>query len=81
MGPAILFLLWEYATPRQAARAGFLFGVALFGAGTWWIFTAVYEFGGTPIWLAIFIMVVVLAIKGRTMHALLAVARTPSHVR
>ena len=63
-GPAILILLWEDATPRQAARAGFLFGVALFGAGTWWIFTAVYEFGGTPIWLAIFIMVVVLAIKG-----------------
>ncbi len=63
-GPAILFLLWEGATPRQAARAGFLFGVALFGAGTWWIFTAVYEFGQTPLWLAIFIMVVVLAIKG-----------------
>ncbi len=63
-GPAILFLLWEEATPRQALRAGFLFGAALFGAGSWWIFTAVYTFGQAPIWLAIFIMAAVLAIKG-----------------
>ena len=55
-GPAILFLLWEDATPRQALRAGFVFGAALFGAGTWWIFTAVHDFGEAPAWLAIFIM-------------------------
>jgi apolipoprotein N-acyltransferase len=45
LGPALLFLLWEEATPRAAARSGFLFGAALFGAGTWWIYTAVHDFG------------------------------------
>ncbi len=63
-GPAILFLLWENSTPRQAARAGFAFGAALFGAGTWWIYTAVHDFGQAPAWLAIFIMTALLAIKG-----------------
>jgi apolipoprotein N-acyltransferase len=63
-GPAVLFLLWVDATPRQAARAGFLFGFALFGAGTWWIYTAVHDFGQAPVWLAVFIMAALLVIKG-----------------
>ena len=40
LGPAVLFLLWEYEPPREAAGTGFWFGAALFGAGTWWIYTA-----------------------------------------
>jgi apolipoprotein N-acyltransferase len=64
LGPAVLFLLWDYASPRDAARTGFWFGAALFGAGTWWIYTAVHDFGEAPAWLAIFLVVALLAIKG-----------------
>jgi hypothetical protein len=64
LGPAVLFLLWEYASPRDAARTGFWFGAALFGAGTWWIYTAIHDFGEAPAWLAIFLLAALLAIKG-----------------
>ena len=64
LGPALLFLLWEEATPREAARSGFLFGAALFGSGTWWIYTALHDFGQAPFWLAAFLMIGLLAIKG-----------------
>ncbi|MEX2341558.1 MAG: apolipoprotein N-acyltransferase [Steroidobacteraceae bacterium] len=64
LGPAVLFLLWEYATPRDAARTGFFFGAALFGAGTWWIYTAVHDFGQAPAWLAVFLVLALVTIKG-----------------
>ncbi len=64
LGPALLFLLWEYASPRDASRTGFWFGAALFGAGTWWIYTAIHDFGQAPAWLAIFLLAALLAIKG-----------------
>jgi hypothetical protein len=74
VGPAVLFLLWEYEQPREAAGTAFWFGAALFGAGTWWIFTAVHEFGQAPVWLATALVVALLAIKGGY-YALLAVHR------
>jgi apolipoprotein N-acyltransferase len=64
LGPAVLFLLWDYASPRDAARTGFWFGAALFGAGTWWIYTAVHDFGEAPAWLAVFLLAALLTIKG-----------------
>lgn len=64
LGPAILFLLWEFASPRDAARTGFFFGAALFGAGTWWIYTAIHDFGQAPAWLSLFLLAGLLAIKG-----------------
>ncbi len=69
LGPAVLFLLWEYASPRDAARTGFWFGAALFGAGTWWIYTAIHDFGEAPAWLAIFLVAALLAIKGVVLRA------------
>jgi apolipoprotein N-acyltransferase len=64
LGPAVLFLLWEFEQPREAAGTGFWFGAALFGAGTWWIFVAIHEFGQAPAWLALFLVAALLAIKG-----------------
>jgi apolipoprotein N-acyltransferase len=64
IGPAVLFLLWEYEPPREAAGTGFWFGAALFGAGTWWIYTAIHDFGQAPAWLAVFLVAALLAIKG-----------------
>ncbi len=64
LAPAVLFLLWEYESPREAAGTGFWFGAALFGAGTWWIYTAIHDFGQAPAWLALFLVAALLAIKG-----------------
>ncbi len=64
IGPAILFLAWEDATPREARRSGFLFGAALFGTGAWWLYTAIHDFGQAPMWLAILLVVAVVAIMG-----------------
>jgi apolipoprotein N-acyltransferase len=85
LGPAALFLLWDYASPRDAARTGFWFGAALFGAGTWWIFTAVHEFGQAPAWLAAFLVAALLAIKGAYYallgYVLVRIAPDPSPAR
>jgi apolipoprotein N-acyltransferase len=64
LAPAVLFLLWEFESPREAAGTGFWFGAALFGAGTWWIYTAIHDFGQAPAWLALFLVAALLAIKG-----------------
>jgi len=64
LGPAVLFLLWEYVSPRDAARTGFFFGAALFAAGTWWIYTALHDFGQAPAWLAVVLLLALVAIKG-----------------
>jgi apolipoprotein N-acyltransferase len=63
-GPALLFHHWRDAAPRQAAKSGFAFGAALFAAGTWWIYTAVHDFGQAPVWLAVFLLAALVAIKG-----------------
>ena len=34
---AVLFALWQTATPRAAAAQGFAFGLALFGTGASWV--------------------------------------------
>jgi len=60
--PAILFLLWEVATPRRAAVIGLAFGAGLFLSGTYWIYTAVHVFGKAPAWLAVFLMFGLVAI-------------------
>src|SRR6185436_17339454 len=52
---AALFHAWD-AAPREAAWRGFLFGVAAFTAGTWWIYVSVRLVGGTPLPVAIFLL-------------------------
>jgi apolipoprotein N-acyltransferase len=85
LGPAVLFLIWEYEPPREAAGTGFWFGAALFGAGTWWIYTAIHDFGQAPAWLALLLVAALLAIKGSyyalTGYVLLRIAPDPSPAR
>ena len=64
LGPAFLFLLWDDAVPRQAAKLGFAWGAGLFLAGTWWIYTAVHDFGGAPAWMSVLILLVPVAVMG-----------------
>lgn len=35
-------------TPKQAALAGFIYGLGLFGTGIYWIYISLHEFGGMP---------------------------------
>jgi apolipoprotein N-acyltransferase len=50
----VLFLLWQHAaTPREAARNGWAYGLGLFGAGASWVFIALETFGGMPMPVAV----------------------------
>lgn len=61
---AALFLCWD-CPPREAARRGFLFGVAAFATGTWWLYISVRLVGGTPLpvaWLLLGGLVAIMAV-------------------
>jgi apolipoprotein N-acyltransferase len=50
-----LFYFWHLSyTPKQAAFAGFIYGLGLFGAGIYWIYISLHEFGGMPSLMAVF---------------------------
>ena len=74
--PALLFLLWQDATPRSAAWRGFLFTGGTFLAGTYWLYHSIHLVGGAPLWIAAFLMLGLVAIMGSYTAALgYAVAR------
>lgn len=62
--PAYLFYAWQYATPRVAAKFGFLFTAGIFLAGTYWLYHTIHEIGHAPAWIAIFLMFGMVAIIG-----------------
>jgi apolipoprotein N-acyltransferase len=62
--PAVLFLLWHEAVPRQAAWRGFLFTGGTFLAGTYWLYHSVHLIGQAPVWIALFLMLGLVAIMG-----------------
>jgi apolipoprotein N-acyltransferase len=68
--PAVLMLLWQGAAPRAAAMLGFCFGVGTFAVGTWWLYISIHVFGQAPVWLAIALLLALVAIMG-AYHALL----------
>lgn len=59
---AVLWLLWEGATPAVAARIGFTWGAGAFLAGTYWLYISIYIFGKAPIAVAILLMLSLVAI-------------------
>lgn len=44
-----LFALWWRAPVKRAAWRGWLFGVAHFGGGVYWVFVSTYYHGGAPL--------------------------------
>ncbi len=68
--PAALFLLWDDATPRRAAVLGFWFNAGTFAAGTYWLYIAIAQIGGAPLYLTAFLMIGLVSIMG-AYHALL----------
>lgn len=48
-----LLYYWNKAeSARQAAWLGFAYGLGLFGAGVYWIYISLHDFGGMPWWMA-----------------------------
>ncbi|MFP4079746.1 MAG: apolipoprotein N-acyltransferase [Ectothiorhodospira sp.] len=45
LGPALLFLLWAGAPPKQAGLRGYAFGAGFFGAGVYWVYYSLHLFG------------------------------------
>ncbi len=70
LAPAALLLLWEGAAPRRAAALGFAFSAGTFTVGTWWLYVSIHGFGQAPAWLAVLLMMGLVAIMG-AYHALL----------
>src|SRR5882757_2832822 len=62
--PAYLFFVWQGATPKHAAVLGFWFNAGTFGAGTYWLYHSIHTIGGAPIWVALFLMLALVAIMG-----------------
>jgi len=62
--PAVLMWLWEGAAPREAAWLGFWFNSGTFAAGTYWLYVSIHIFGGAPIWVAVLLMLALVAIMG-----------------
>ena len=56
--PAILCFIWLYATPRQAAWYGLLFGIGFFATSCYWVYISIHQFGGASLPAAIGISVV-----------------------
>lgn len=59
---AALFALWRRATPREAFQRGFVFGAAEFLLGVYWIYISVHEIGEAPIWIALLLMLGLVAV-------------------
>jgi apolipoprotein N-acyltransferase len=62
--PAWLFIAWQGASPRRAASIGFRFQCGTFLAGTYWLYHSVHTIGGAPIWVAMLLMLGLVAIMG-----------------
>lgn len=61
---ALLLWLAEDAAPKRAAWLGFVFGVAWFAAGNYWIFISLHVFGQAHVLLAGVVMLCLFAIMG-----------------
>jgi apolipoprotein N-acyltransferase len=62
--PAFLMLCWERASPRAAAWRGFLFTSGTFLAGTYWLYHSIHLIGQAPVWVALVLMLGLVAIMG-----------------
>lgn len=67
--PAVLMALWDGSTPRRAAWLGFCFGSGTFALGIWWLLISLYGYGGSPLWLALLMLLALVAIMA-AYHAL-----------
>ena len=57
-----LFLIQHSLSAKRAAQSGFAFGFAVFGVGVSWVYVSISTFGGMPMLLAGFCVVVFISI-------------------
>jgi apolipoprotein N-acyltransferase len=57
LSPALLFWLWEGASPRRAAVLGFWYAAGTFTVGTYWLYISIRGFGNAPLPLTLVLMV------------------------
>lgn len=60
--PALQLWLWLKCAPRIAAWRGFWFAAGQFGVGTYWLYISIHGFGQAPVWLALMLMLLLVAI-------------------
>lgn len=71
LSPVLLLLLLRKLPPIKAALLGYVFGLGYFGHGVYWVYFSIHHFGNAPLWLAVIIMLGMVAILA-TYVALLA---------
>lgn len=62
VSPALLFLLWQEASPKQAFYLGWSYGLGLLGFGVFWMHISIDQFGNVGTLLAICITLAFIAI-------------------
>jgi apolipoprotein N-acyltransferase len=62
--PALLFICWHGVAPGRAAWRGFLFTSGTFLAGTYWLYHSIHVIGEAPLWVALLLMLGLVAIMG-----------------
>ncbi|MDB5813096.1 MAG: lnt [Rhodocyclales bacterium] len=53
---AVLWLLWQHASPRRAVWLGLVWGFGMFWTGGGWLYVAFHTYGGMAPWLTVFLL-------------------------
>jgi len=62
LSPLLFLFIIQQLSARQAAVAGYFFGLGYFGHGVYWVYFSIHHFAHAPLWLAIIIMLGMVAI-------------------
>jgi len=62
LSPVIFLLLLRQLAPSKAALIGYAFGWGYFGHGVYWVYFSIHHFAHAPLWLAVTIMLGMVAI-------------------
>ena len=75
ISPAVIFHLYLSASPRQAIKLGYTFGIGFFGVGVSWVYVAFHDFGFTSVGLSVLMtaMFVLVLATCQTLQAYTAV--------
>jgi apolipoprotein N-acyltransferase len=71
LSPVLLAELLHGQRPGRAARLGWMYGIGQWGAGVWWLYISVHDYGNTPAWLSVIMVGLVALIMG-SLTALMA---------
>lgn len=67
---AALFVLWEGASPREAAKLAFRFGFGAFLVGLHWLYISLHTFGKAPLFISVPLMLALVAVMAGYLAAI-----------